>query len=142
MGLAGMAAPGADEAWAKSVVQDRVSRGSLDDRKFARAWVDELHRKGLSRRGIVAKLREKGVEAALAHEAIAALDLEVGPAAERMRAVAYARRRRLGPMRPDPAQRAARRQRDLGAMARAGFSFGIALEVVDAEDLEDVLNRC
>ena len=56
------------------------------------------------------------------------------------RAVAYVRRRRLGPMRHDPEQRRARRERDLAAVARAGFPFGVALRVIDAEDLDGVLD--
>ncbi|MDE0409722.1 MAG: RecX family transcriptional regulator, partial [Alphaproteobacteria bacterium] len=45
---------------------------------------------------------------------------------------ALARRRRLGPWR-DPAERAARRQKDLAAMARAGFRLDVARQVIDAE---------
>jgi regulatory protein len=47
------------------------------------------------------------------------------------------RRRRLGPYRPQE-ERAARRQRDLGALARAGFSFDVArraLEISAGEEL-------
>ena len=128
-------------AWARELVAERVDRGNLDDRRFAKAWVEEMHRKGLSRRGMLAKLRDKGVDSDTAQAAVGAWDAEVGPDAERVRAVAYARRRRLGPMRHDPEQRAARRQRDLSAMARAGFSFGIAKAVVDADDLDDLLER-
>lgn len=128
-------------AWAAELVAERVARGSLDDRRFAKAWVDELHRKGLSRRAMLTKLREKGVSGEVAKEAVGAMDAEVGPDAEKVRAVAYARRRRLGPMRHDPDKRAERRQRDLGAMARAGFSFGIAKAVIDADDLDDLLDR-
>lgn len=128
-------------AWARALVEERVARGNLDDRRFAKAWVDELHRKGASRRGMLAKLREKGVEPDVARAAVGTLDAEVGPDAERVRAVAHARRRRLGPLRHDPEVRAERRQRDLGAMARAGFSFDIARAVIDADDLDDLLER-
>jgi len=128
-------------AWAAELVAERVARGSLDDSRFAQAWVDELHRKGLSRRAMLAKLRDKGVAHDVAATAVEDMDETVGPEAERIRAVAYARRRRLGPMRSDPHQRSERRQRDLGAMARAGFAFGIAREVIDAEDLDTLLDR-
>jgi regulatory protein len=128
-------------AWAHELVAERVARGNLDDRRFAKAWVEEMHRKGLSRRGMLAKLREKGVDGDTANAAVGALDAEVGPDAERVRAVAYARRRRLGPMRHDPEKRAERRHRDLGALARAGFSYGIAKAVVDADDLDDLLEQ-
>jgi regulatory protein len=45
---------------------------------------------------------------------------------------AYAKRRRLGiHRRPDT--RALHRDRDLGALARAGFSYDLARRVVDAD---------
>ena len=128
-------------AWATEIVGARVARGNLDDRRFAKAWVDEFHRKGLSRRAMLAKLREKGVPGDIAADAVRDMDDAVGPDAEKLRAVAYARRRRLGPMRTDPQQRTDRRQRDLGAMARAGFSFGIAKQVIDADDLDELIER-
>ena len=51
-----------------------------------------------------------------------------------------ARRRRFGPYRGD--NRAERRDRDLAAMGRAGFGYGIAKTIIDAdqtleESLED-----
>jgi regulatory protein len=42
-----------------------------------------------------------------------------------------ARRRRLGPYRP--AERATFREKDLAALARAGFGFALARSVIDAE---------
>ncbi|RME20742.1 MAG: hypothetical protein D6798_19765, partial [Deltaproteobacteria bacterium] len=63
------------------------------------------------------------------------------------RACAYARRRRLGSARPpsrrpaDPEQRRRRREKDLAAMFRAGFSAGIALRVIDADDIDDLLEE-
>jgi regulatory protein len=49
-------------------------------------------------------------------------------------ALALARRRRLGPWRP-PAARAARRDKDLAILARAGFPRGLATRIVDAPDI-------
>ena len=43
-----------------------------------------------------------------------------------------ARRRRLGPWRGED-QRAARREKDLAALARAGFSYSVAKTVIDGE---------
>jgi regulatory protein len=44
---------------------------------------------------------------------------------------ALARRRKLGPYRAG--ERASFRQKDLAALARAGFAFGIAREVIDGD---------
>ncbi len=121
-------------AWAAAIVREKVDCGALDDRRFAAAWVEELHRKGASRRKMAAKLREKGVAGDVVTAAIDALDAEVDGDPELARAIAYARRRRLGSLR-DPDQRDARRDKDLAAMARAGFSYDLAKRVVDADDL-------
>lgn len=62
-----------------------------------------------------------------------------------MRACTYARRRRLGSARPahrsypEPAERRRQREKDIGALCRAGYSLGIALRVIDAPDLELLL---
>lgn len=124
-------------AMAAAIVRERVESGALDDRRFAAAWVEELHRKGASRRKIHAKLREKGVSGDIVKAALEALEAEVEGDPELLRGIAYARRRRLGPLRA-PDKRGERRQKDLAAMARAGFSFDIAKKVVDADDLDQL----
>ena len=72
----------------------------------------------------------KGVSREVMADAISRDD-----AAEREAAWALARRRRLGPFRP--AERASSRQRDLAAMARAGFGFGLARSVIDGDPPAD-----
>ena len=111
-----------------------MERGALNDARFTRSWVEQLDRKGVSRRAIVAKMREKGIESELVIAELSRLDNEGGDR-ELRRAIAYARRRRLGPAQRDPQRREARRQKDLAAMARAGFAYGIARRVIESEDL-------
>ena len=65
-------------------------------------------------------------------QALAADDAEVGTDAELAAAVRLAQRKRLGPFRP-AALRAGHRDRDLAAMARAGFDYATARRVIDAE---------
>jgi regulatory protein len=124
--------------WADAIVAATVARGALDDRRYAAAWAEELNRKGHSRRAMIAKMQQKGVSGEVAREAVRAIDDEAEGDPELKRAIAYARRRRLGPQRFDPARRAERKQKDLAAMARAGFSYGVALRVITATDLDDL----
>ena len=50
-----------------------------------------------------------------------------------------ARKRRLGPFRePDSDARAERREKDLATLARAGFSFDVAQQVIDAPSVEEL----
>jgi regulatory protein len=57
-------------------------------------------------------------------------------AIEAQAARAYAKRRRIGPFRR-PGTREAHRDRDLGAMARAGFPYGLARATIEAEEETD-----
>lgn len=127
-------------ALAETVVQDLVDRGVLDDARYTRAWLDTLQRRGLSRRAIRQKLRQKGVDGTLVDRLLAehdaALREEEDQDPELERARAYCRRRRLGPWRHDPEKRAERREKDLAAMYRAGFSYGLAKACVDADPEE------
>ena len=76
------------------------------------------------------QLRAKGLGEADVAAALANLDAEA--LSDRDAAWALARRRRLGPYRR--IDRKAFREKDLQAIARAGFSFSLAREVVDAAD--------
>ncbi len=105
--------------------------GLVDDARYARALAETLRRRGTSRRAMRAKLRQKDLPAALVDEV---LEAEEGEASEVKAAWRYAERRRLGPFRRS--DRAERRKRDLAAMGRAGFSYGVARDVVDGERVD------
>jgi regulatory protein len=129
---------GTDAAEGRAFIADLIARyrraGLLDDAAFARARAASLQARGVSQRRIRARLREKGageaeIDAALA--ALAGADPEANPDLAAARRTA--RRRRLGPFR-GAAEREARREKDLAALARAGFSYDIARAVIDGDD--------
>lgn len=130
---------GTDAADGARHVEALVTRyeaaGLLNDAAFAEARAQSLHRRGTSARGIRHKLRQKGVASAEIDSALEQL-VEVS-GAEDARAVeieaagALARRRRLGPWRRT--DRAANRERDLAALARAGFRYDVAKAVIDGD---------
>lgn len=108
----------------------------MDDRAFAAGKAAALRRRGASRRGAMAKLLATGIDRDLAAEALDALaEGEDDP--ERTAAERYAERRRLGPWRIDAGARAERRDRDIAAMARAGFPVRLAIAVIDGGGVED-----
>lgn len=111
--------------------------GELDDERLVRARVDHLRRHGVSRRGMLARLARQDAPASVVAEALED-QLQRCADPELEAAVAYARRRRLGPFSSD---RAARRERDLACLGRAGFEIRAALAVVDAGSIEDLLAR-
>jgi regulatory protein len=111
-----------------ALIDDVVARaarsGLVDDRRYAEGRVASLRRRGGSARAIGAKLAAKGVP----RETVAAA-LGGGEDDEIAAAHALARRRRLGPYRTG--DRAPFREKDLAALARAGFGFAVARLVVD-----------
>ena len=122
------------------LLEELVASGALNDARFTQAWVEQLDRKGMSRRAIIAKMREKGVSEELVQHELRRVEMEGGDR-ELMRAIAYARRRRLGPAQTDPVRRESRRKKDLAAMARAGFSYSVASTVLRAEDLDALIEE-
>jgi regulatory protein len=122
-----------DAARAIDVVAQRmIDAGLVDDGAYARGLAQSLFNRGLALRSISRRLHEKGVPEELARTALETLK-EEHEDADRTAAAAFARRRRLGPHRALEL-RAERRERDMAALARAGFSYGIARAVIDAED--------
>ena len=128
----------------EATVARAVSAGLVDDSRFAQARIASLRRRGASARAVSAKLAAKGVSRDLVADALSrerdAVEAGEEPAAEETAAVAYAKRRRLGPWRRAD-QRTLHRDRDLAAMARAGFSFSLAIGIVDAQGPEDPFAR-
>ena len=85
---------------------------------------------------LIAGLLAKGVEGALIDQALAGLREEAAEP-ELAAALAYARRRRLGPYR-SPAARAGLREKDLAALGRQGFGYDLARRVIETDDLAEL----
>lgn len=130
----GVAQADADR-WSQSIVERLLRVGLLNDDRWARSRTRGLRRRGKSARAIRYDLRIKGIEASLIDQVLEE-DRE-DPAAELKSAAALARRRRLGPY-ARVEQRAERRQKHLASLARSGFSFSIARQVVDAGTVDDI----
>jgi regulatory protein len=110
----------AAKAAAAEVARRMVAQGAVDDAAFAESRARRLLRTGRSRRAALAHLREKGVDAATAAAA-----LPEGEEAELAAALAFCRRRRIGPFAAGELSPEAR-LKALGALARAGFGRDVA----------------
>ena len=99
---------------------------------------------------IAARLREKGVAVATIERALETLGESSGDV-ELAAAVNLARRRRLGPYRPETHAKgrakadrsnrkpvASEREKALAALARAGFSYDVARRVIDADSIDEL----
>ncbi len=120
--------------WADAVVEKMVKTGAVDDARYALDRAKSLRRLGRSPQKIRANLHGKGVSAAIVRDVIAATEeTESGGDAAYDAAVAYARRRRLGPFRTFEGTADEQRkqtQKDLASLGRAGFSYDIARRVM------------
>jgi regulatory protein len=101
------------------LVPEFVRAGFLNDELYAKALADTYRRKGLPERAVAMKLKMKGVEAPPPpedHDELAAAHI-------------YAKRKKLGPY----AVRARDPQKDLAALARAGFSYDVCKQVMNSD---------
>ncbi len=114
------------------VVDKCVRSGLVNDRSYAETKIASMRRRGGSRRKIEAQLSAKGVD----RDTLQSV-LEDDDQVEMDAAMVFARRRRLGPFRAK-SERATRRDKDLAAMCRAGFSFEIARKIIDTSEWAEI----
>lgn len=107
-----------------TVIGGLVELGLIDDARFAVGRAASLTAKGLPRRRVAHGLRAKGI----APETIAAaIDVDFDEAAQARR---FVERKRLGALRRG-GMTPETRQKDLRALARAGFGFRVAADALD-----------
>lgn len=116
----------------EEIISRYQSSGLLNDAQYSFAKVRSLRARGTSERMIHAKLSQKGLSsdeiAAAIEQHAKEEDADHKDETERAAAEKYARKRRLGPYRipPDPD----RYDKDMAAMARAGFSFDMVKTIL------------
>ena len=105
-------------------VLDRYDEvGIIDDAAFARMWVTTRHQgRGLARRALANELRQRGVDAEVATEALETVDDEAEATAAR---ALVDRKLRTARGTPDQVFR-----RLVGMLARKGYPAGIAIRAV------------
>lgn len=118
------------EALADRMVELRY----VDDRMFAEARAAAMARRGLGPRRVRDALRHAGV----AGDDVVTLDEAIDGDAEAT-ALAFARRRRIGPFAPEPVERD-QRERQIAAMVRAGHAPTLARRIASmtADDVPDL----
>ena len=109
----------------EAIVARMAAFNYVDDQAFALARSGALSRRGYGERRVVQALRGAGIE-----EEDAAPARDAARAAALSAALAFARRRRVGPYAEGIADPDTRR-RHLGAMLRAGHDLALARRVID-----------
>jgi regulatory protein len=124
----------AAQAAMDDVIRRLTEAGALSDTTFAENRARNLVRSGQSTRSIQTRLVAKGVAPDVARRASAA-DADTELAA----ALVLARKRRIGPYRVAEDADAGARMKEIGVLARAGFSHDVAKQALDTsrEDAEE-----
>ncbi len=115
-----------------------VDSGLLDDAAYARTQAASLNRRGKSIRAIRIRLRQKGVRSNIIEETLEVLAHEIGEP-DLAAAIAYARKRRLGPYRGS-SNKPENKDKELAALARNGFSYSLARRIVEADNIDELEN--
>lgn len=114
-------------------------QGLLDDRAYAVMKAASLSRRGYGGWAIRTRLRAHGLDEAAIDDALERTRVDAGAddshSLDLVAALVWARKRRLGPFRPE-AMRAERRARDAAALLRRGFGSAIAWAVLDMSAAE------
>ncbi len=126
----------AGAAAVEALIAELLEAGLLDDARYAAERALALVRRGASARAIRGALLAKGVASEFIEPALERLGAEAAEP-ELAAALAYARRRRLGPYR-SPQARAAMREKDLAALGRRGFGYDLARRVIETRDVSEL----
>lgn len=126
------------KASAGNVLERLQSSGLLDDDVYAKHRAERLTREGKSRRAVAFDLKQKGISERISKEAVPTDgDTELAAAASLLR------KKRFGPFTRKDDVDDKERNRWLGALARAGFSFSTANRALrlDRESAEELIRN-
>lgn len=120
-------------------VETFVRQGLLNDSAYLQGMINSLRRRGLSRQAILARLQQKGMAQDTILKTLRDYDAEKTGDADLTAALQLARRKKLGPFRRDSETD---KNKELAALARAGFSFDVAQKVLgmETDEAEEVLS--
>lgn len=121
----------------EELIANYLRSGLLDDNAYAKTQATNLHNKGNSSRNIRSKLRQKGLKSDIIEMAVSALSKDYKNP-ERVAAIRFAKRRRLGPFQKKELNEETRKKH-MATMARAGFSYEIAKYIIYINNEEDLL---
>jgi len=127
------------DGWIDGVITKMQRIGYIDDTRTASTKARTLFARGIAPGMIRRRLNAAGAPEEAIDTALATLQENNEGNLNLQAAATFARRRRLGPHRPQN-DREAKRDKDLAALARAGFGYAIAHKIINAETPEDILD--
>jgi regulatory protein len=120
----------------ETLVEKLAELGYIDDRAFGEARAAAMGRRGLGKRRVTGALHHDGIDEADSAAIVPAVEARAVETA-----LAFARRKRIGPFAADQAERAVR-EKQIAAMIRAGHDFALARRIVGMapDEVFDVLD--
>lgn len=118
--------------WVENVLAEFEKLHYLDDERFTEIKVRHYLAVGKPARYIQNKLREKGIANAQIDEMLD--DFGYNP---QEMALKLAKRKKIGPFRPDEETRKLNRKKDMAALIRAGFDYDVVSEIMGMDFIAD-----
>ncbi len=114
--------------WIEEILADFEKWHYLDDSRYTEIEVRDYLNAGKPERYIKNKLKLKGIEESAVDSVLQ--EQEYNPLAMAMK---LAKKRKIGPFRPDEESRRENRQKDMGILIRAGFDYDVVCEVLSRD---------
>jgi regulatory protein len=118
--------PGAEQ-WIENVIQKVQDLSYLNDNRYAENQIRQMIAQGKSERHMVSKLATAGISADTVRQLLQDADSD-----ELERAKRFAQKKKLGIYRTEKSEELDRK--DLAKMARAGFSYETARQVLQSKE--------
>jgi len=122
--------------WIEEVVEKMISFGYVDDERFTKNQVERLIAKGNSTKAIKSKLINKGISQDLISKYLEHFSEEFNDI-DLVAAIKYLRKRRFWIYRPIE-KREERKEKDMAALVRNGFSYDIVSKLFSIEDIDEL----
>lgn len=118
--------------WIEELLEEFKHFNYLNDERYAKFKIQSYLAAGKPERYIKIKLRQKGIAENDVDKLIA--EEEYNP---KEMAYKLARKKRIGPFRPDEESRNLNKQKDMATLMRAGFDYDVVCEVIGSEYLQE-----
>ncbi len=117
--------------WIEEILSEFQSAGYLSNERFANLKIKDYLNAGKSARYIKTKLKIKGIDENKIKEILDRENYDPEKSALR-----FCLKKKIGPYRENDEKRNEYRQKDLGAVVRAGFDYDVAVKVLNMK-IED-----
>lgn len=109
------------------IVKECCEKNFVNDERFSEFKINSYLRAGKPKRYIEQKLKQKGISEQTINQLFEKIEYN-----EFDIALLFAQKKKIGPFRESEAKREECKQKDLASLVRAGFSFDVAKDILEA----------